>query len=247
MTSDGTREPEPPLRRPRPKAGSEAKPLQTELPLFRISEIVVASSGVLISTDLIEECCERGIRLSFLTPGGRPYAMLTLPMLTATVLTRREQLAAYGDRRGAEVARAVVRGKLTNQADLLKCFGKYLKEANPAAYQEIEKAVGGLERLRREAGRVEGERVDDIRGTLMGIEGASGRLYWDGVKAILGERVAFETREHRGATNLVNSALNLGERAYRPWKWWPHTDGPGVVADAPAQGLDPVGSHEFPR
>lgn len=91
----------------------------------------MTSSGVLISTDPIEECCERGIRLSFLTPGGRPYAMLTSPMLTATAL----------------------------------------KEANLAACRESDKAVEGLERLRREALRGEGEWVDDIRGSLMGIEG----------------------------------------------------------------------------
>jgi CRISPR/Cas system-associated endonuclease Cas1 len=30
-------------------------------------------------------------------------------------------MAAYGDRRGVEVAKAIVRGKLGNQAALLKC------------------------------------------------------------------------------------------------------------------------------
>lgn len=35
-------------------------------------------------------CCGRGIRLSFLTPDGSPIAMLSAPMLTAAVQTRRE-------------------------------------------------------------------------------------------------------------------------------------------------------------
>ncbi len=54
------------------RSAARAKAEQVELPLFRVSEIIVASSGISISTDLIEECCERGIHLSFLTPGGRP-------------------------------------------------------------------------------------------------------------------------------------------------------------------------------
>jgi CRISPR-associated protein Cas1 len=214
VTSAGEKKPARPLRRPKAKNGEPSpprlKPDQVELPLFRISEIVVASSGVSVSTDLIEACCELGIRVSFLTPGGRPYAMLSSPMLTATVLTRREQMAAYGDGRGLEVAKAVVRGKLTNQANLLKYFGKYLKEANPEAFPRLTKVVAGIEAKRADNDRVTAERVDDARATLMGLEGAAGRLYWAGVKLLLGDRVPFETREHRGATDQVNSALNYG-------------------------------------
>ena len=126
VTSDGVKTPPEPLRRPKAGNGSggATRAQQVELPLFQVSEIVVAAKGVSISTDLIEECCERGIHLSFLTPGGRPFAMLSSPMLTATVVTRREQMAAYGDARGLELARAIVRGKLGNQAALLKYFGK---------------------------------------------------------------------------------------------------------------------------
>ena len=214
ITSDGEKGPPRPLRRPKAKDGEpprpKLKPDQIELPLFRISEIVVAASGVSVSTDLIEACCERGIRLSLLTPSGRPYAMLSSPMLTATVLTRREQMAAYGDRRGLEVAKAVVRGKLTNQANLLKYFGKYLKEANPEAFRRLTEVVAGIEAKRAENERVTAERIDDVRATLMGIEGAAGRLYWSAVRLLLGDRVPFETREHRGAVDQVNSALNYG-------------------------------------
>ncbi len=56
-----------------------------EFPFFRISEVVVASRGVSVSSDLVKEFCERGIRLSFVEPSGRPYAMLSSPILTATV------------------------------------------------------------------------------------------------------------------------------------------------------------------
>jgi CRISPR-associated protein Cas1 len=214
VTSDGPKAPAPPLRRPKARDGQRhqprVKPEQVELPLFRVSEIVVAAPGVSLSTDLIEECCERGIRISFLTSTGRPYAMLSSPMLSATVLTRREQMAAYKDGRGLEVARAVVRGKLTNQANLLKYFGKYLKEANPEAFRRLSGVVTGIEAERIEAERATGERVDDARGTLLGIEGAAGRLYWTGVKILLGDRVPFETREHRGAADPVNSTLNYG-------------------------------------
>lgn len=89
VSSSGPRTPPPPLRAPKPDA-TGAKPLkmrpeQIELPLFRVSEIIIGSPGVSVSADLIEACCERGIRISFLTRRGEPFAMLSSPMLTATV------------------------------------------------------------------------------------------------------------------------------------------------------------------
>jgi CRISPR-associated protein Cas1 len=214
LTSEGLKLPPRPVRLPR--SGNDAatalraRPEQVELPFFQVSEIVVAGSGISISTDLIEACCERGIRLSFLSAAGQPFAMLSSPMLTATVLTRREQMAAYGDGRGLELAKAVVRGKLGNQAALLKYFGKYLKGADPVAFEQLEAAVRAIAKGRRELEQVSGERVDEARSALLAIEGSAGRHYWGGVKTLLAGHASFETREHRGAPDLVNSALNYG-------------------------------------
>ena len=214
VTSDGIKSPVPSLRAARAANGdrpaARAKAEQVELPLFRVSEIIVASSGISISTDLIEECCERGIHLSFLTPGGRPFAMLASPMLTATVLTRREQMAAFGDRRGLDLAKAIVRGKLGNQAALLKYFGKYQKDADPAAFKRLTAVVRAIEARRRDVDGVIGERIDDARAGLLAVEGGAGRQYWTGVRALLEGHASFETREHRGAPDMVNSALNYG-------------------------------------
>lgn len=119
-----------------------------EFPFFRISEVVVASRGVSLSSDLVKEFCERGIRLSFVEPSGRPYAMLTSPILTATVESRREQLLAYNDARGLEFARIIVRGKIRNQRHLLLYCGKYLKQSHPERYGtlvELARKLRGLE------------------------------------------------------------------------------------------------------
>lgn len=231
VTSSGVKEPAPSLRLSKPKPGTRARAEQIELPFFRISEIVVASRGVTISSDLIEECCDRGIRMCFLSSNGQPFAMLSSPMLTATVQTRREQMAAYGDRRGVDVARALVVGKLKNQANLLKYFGKYQKDAAPATFQALSRSIRELVRLCRQARQVCGECIDDVRPTLMGMEGASARTYWAGVRALIGERTGFANREHRGATDSVNSALNYGYGILYSQVW-------GALMNA---GLEPFG------
>jgi CRISPR-associated protein Cas1 len=200
-----------------------------QFPLFRLSEIIVSSRGVGLSSDLLEECCERGIRISFLSGGGRPYAMITSPMLNAVVTTRRQQLEAMNDRRGLEFSRAVARGKIKNQAALLRYTGKYLKQADPPRYEKIISAVTGLHAQLRATLRVQGERIDDCRHELMGIEGVCARIYWDAVKEIISEKVTFMGRKTRGAQDEVNSLLNYGYGILYAQVW-------GAVLNA---GLEP--------
>ncbi|WP_447973988.1 CRISPR-associated endonuclease Cas1 [Nitrospira sp. Kam-Ns4a] len=227
-----------------------------EFPLFRLSEVVVASRGVTLSSDVIEELCKRGIRLSFLTQGGKPYAMLSSPMLTATVMSRREQLAAIGDERGVEFGKLIVLGKLTNQERLLRYFGKYLKQADPERFTRVDRLGDQIADLRPAVQQVTGPRIDDVRDSLMGYEGTGGRLYWEWVKEIIGQRAEFLGREHRGATDAVNALLNYGygilyaqvcgavlNAGLEPFAGFLHVDRPGkpsLVLDLVEEFRQPV-------
>jgi CRISPR-associated protein Cas1 len=198
-------------------------------PMFRLSEIIVSSRGVGLSSDLLEECCERGIRIAFLSSSGRPYAMISSPMLNAVVTTRRQQLEAMNDDRGLHFSRTIVRGKIKNQAALLRYTGKYLKQADPSAYEKIIVAVEALHTHLRAAIRVHGARIDDCRHELMGIEGVCGRIYWDAVNEVIKEKITFMGRETRGAQDEVNSLLNYGYGILYTQVW-------GAVLNA---GLEP--------
>lgn len=200
-----------------------------QFPLFRVHEVVVGSKGISISTDLLEELCLRGIRLSFLNYIGKPYAMITSPMLSATVQARREQILAFSDKRGLEFGKAVVLGKIKNQERLLRYFGKYLKKEDEERFKKIDAITSKLRQLWRKIPAVGGASVDESRGSLMGIEGTAGRIYWDGIKEIIGHKVEFFGREHRGATDGVNSLLNYGYGILYSQVW-------GAVINA---GLEP--------
>lgn len=200
-----------------------------QFPFFRLNEVVLASRGIGLSSDLIEELCERGVRISFLDSRGQPYAMLTSPMLTATVQSRREQLLAFHDQRGLSFARAIVVGKIMNQERLLRYFGKYMKKADPERFQAVTQVAAGLKAQRTKAAALQGNTITEVRDTLMGLEGLAGRLYWDGVRTIIGQRTEFFGREHRGATDAVNSLLNYGYGVLYSQVW-------GAVLNA---GLEP--------
>ncbi|MBI3592740.1 MAG: CRISPR-associated endonuclease Cas1 [Nitrospirae bacterium] len=200
-----------------------------EFPFFRLNEVIMASRGISLSSDLIEELCERGIRLNFLNNNGKPYAMLSSPMLSATVISRREQIIAFNDTRGLQFSKAIVEGKIRNQEKLLRYFGKYIKTVDSAKFDRIEEISDVIRKMSRQVEGIHGQSIEDARGRLMAIEGASGRLYWDGVREIIGNRIEFFGRETRGAIDAVNSLLNYGYGILYSHVW-------GAVINA---GLEP--------
>lgn len=228
----------------RGKKGSEGDevataPAEQEIPLFRVGEILVPPRGVTISTDLVQEAVARGIPITFLSSGGQPYAMLTSPMLTATTQTRRAQLRALDNERGANLAKALVAAKLRNQASLLVYFAKAERD-DPVRKTRVLDAAAEVRKARRLALGVEGDRPDFVRERLLGNEGLGARAYWSGVKALLEGRCEFEGRTGRGAVDPVNALLNYGygilsSRVWAavmlagldPFAGFLHTDRPG--------------------
>jgi CRISPR-associated protein Cas1 len=204
----------------------QGKEVCAQVPLMRLQEIIVASRGISFSSDLIGELCERGIRVAMLTSSGKPFALLTSPMLTATVETRRAQFAAYHDARGADFCRWIVAGKLHNQEKLLRYFAKSREGNRKSA---LEHAAAALRKLRRSALAALGVAPDAVRAELMGLEGTGGRMYWQQVGHMLPEELGFEGRSHQGATDATNAALNYGYGILTSHVW-------GAVMNA---GLEP--------
>jgi CRISPR-associated protein Cas1 len=178
-----------------------------QVPFMRAQEVIIASRGVSFSSDLLEELCVRGIRVACMSSSGRPIALITSPLLTATVETRRRQLAAIDNERGAEFCRWIVAGKLRNQEKLLRYFGK---SRDGKRGEDLEATAGVLRKLRRDALAVDGASAAAVRPTLMGLEGSGGRLYWQRIGDMLPDELGFEGRRHQGPGDAVNAALNYG-------------------------------------
>ncbi|NLF67052.1 MAG: CRISPR-associated endonuclease Cas1 [Chloroflexi bacterium] len=217
-----------------------------QAPLIHLESVTIAGSGVSISAEAVRACAERGIPIHFLSGTGTPYASLYSAGLTGTVLTRRAQFGAYFDARGIRLAIALARGKISNQANLLLYMGKYRKEREPETYRalrllalEVRDHLEELRLLQREA-LGEGYMVDEMRGQLLSIEGRAAQKYWQGVRVVLPESLAWPGRLGRGARDPFNSALNYGygilysqvERALvlaglDPYAGFIHVDRPG--------------------
>jgi CRISPR-associated protein Cas1 len=235
-----------------------------QAPLLHLESVLIAGNGVSISADAVKECAERGIPIHFVSGTGNAYASIYSAGLTGTVLTRRAQLEAYRDGRGLAAATAFARGKMQNQANLLKYMGKYRKEAAPEVYETLRANAERVQEHIEELGRIKaspqvasGERatVDDWRFELLGIEGRAAQIYWDAVKHVLPAECNWPGREGRGAKDPVNSGLNYGygilygqiERALvlaglDPYAGFVHVDRPGK----PSLTLDAIEEFRAP-
>ncbi|MDH7578763.1 MAG: CRISPR-associated endonuclease Cas1, partial [Bacillota bacterium] len=180
-----------------------------EIPFRDTTCLTIASRGISFSSDVVLDI-QHGIQINFLTPSGKPCAKVTSPQLSGTVITRREQILAYNDNRGLALALAFIDGKLRNQVNVLKYFGKYRRASDPALYQELASRITEIEKIKKELEGISGGTVDEARGSIFSIEGRAAQAYWEGVGLLLGQKIEFAGRERRGTGDPVNSALNYG-------------------------------------
>jgi CRISPR-associated protein Cas1 len=181
-----------------------------EVPLIHLQAILVLDRGVSISSDVVQTCSEEGIPIHFLDGRGNALASLYSAGLTGTVLTRRAQLLAYESITGIAVAKACVRGKLENQANLLRYMAKYRKETDLALHEELMLVALEMRDYLHELEMLQGEKIEQIREQMLSVEGRAAQRYWAMIARIIPADLAWPGRETRGATDLFNSALNYG-------------------------------------
>lgn len=211
-----------------------------EVALRDLQTVTVTTTACTLSTEAIRACANFGVQIDLIDGLGAPYAKFSSPYLVGTVSTRRAQMTAYLTPVGVEVARHAIRARLRNQASLLKYFGKYRKEADPAAYEAIQQALPRLAALETELDGITGANIDEVRDVLLGLEGRGGVVYWGAVAAMLPTDLSFPGRLGRGATDPGNMTLNYGygilyaraagvltTAGLEPFAGFLHTDRPG--------------------
>lgn len=211
-----------------------------EAPLIHLEHVLLAGRGVSLSADAVAACCELGIPIHFLDSRGRPYAALYSAGLTGTVLTRREQLRAYGDERGVQLAIGFATGKITNQSGFLRYAAKYREQTDPGLCQELRLCAGEVLDYIEELRQLEAVTVDAARERILSAEGRAAQRYWKALMQVVPGRYEWPGRKGRGAKDPINAALNYGygilygqvERALvlaglDPYGGFIHADRPG--------------------
>jgi CRISPR-associated protein Cas1 len=119
-------------------------------------------------------------------------------------------LDAYRTDKGFMMIRLFVFGKINNQTNLIKYYGKYyLKRLEPFK-KAFPAFIATMEKLADSSMNMQHENLDEFRLKMFAIEGQASANYWDMVEILIRSKVPFQGRERQGATDLVNSMLNYG-------------------------------------
>ncbi|MGC8933482.1 MAG: CRISPR-associated endonuclease Cas1 [Candidatus Methanodesulfokora sp.] len=182
-----------------------------EFPIKSIKEIVVMGKAA-ISSELLKVLAQSGVDMLITTPTGRPVARLMPAKAGGTARNRYEQYRSLEDRRGIEIARAVIIGKIRNQASNLSYYSKS-RRMNEKISSELYEAAQKLKNEMEELQEEEFQDINDARRRIMARESRCADLYWEKVSLIM-EDWKFKRREKR--TDLegreldpVNLCLNV--------------------------------------
>ena len=169
----------------------------SEARIVEMSHLVVFGR-VQVSTQVIQELCQRNIPISYLSTGGWFYG-LTSGLAHKNVELRRRQFAAASDpARCLDLARRLVRIKIANCRTILR-------RNHAAAPETVLRDLKGDQQHAGEAGSLQ---------ELLGIEGTAARRYFSEFAGMLKAdqgvtRFDFEGRNRRPPRDPVNAMLSL--------------------------------------
>ena len=120
------------------------------------------------------------------------------------------QLEAYKNGKAFNLIRAFVYGKINNQLNLMKYYGKYYLKRHSAFKEAFPRFVTEMEHFANSSGQLSHDDLDEFRLKMFAIEGQASARYWEMVELLIKSKSTFNGRERQGATDLVNCMLNYG-------------------------------------
>lgn len=170
-----------------------------EVPVWEVDAVIVASSGVSITSRALRLMASAGIELVVLDSRGMPVSVTYLSHYSRTPDTRRAQYSAMLSEAGTRVASSIVYCKIMSQASTLVRLG----QSAGASYRS---AALSLKAKARKAMSVSGP-LDEARKELLQVEAAAAREYWGFVASLLPRDLGFDGRDQEG-DDPVNACLN---------------------------------------
>lgn len=165
---------------------------------------ILMSKGAALSTDAIILAIKNNIDIIVFEHDGVPVGRFWHSRPGSTSKIRKQQLEASLNETGVYWVKKWLMSKLDNQIELLK----RLKSHRPSSTDLIQEKIGMISSIKIKMNEMRGVKIDEIDSTLRGLEGTSGRIYFNTLSSLLTERYRFQGRSFRPATDPFNAFLN---------------------------------------
>ncbi len=182
--------------------------LLLQQPISNCSHIIVSGMGVSMSSNLLEFCMANNIPVDFFNNQGKHTGSFLSPQFMENTLWLPQSLCKTEQR--LRMATSIIAGKLKNQLNLAKYFHKYHKHIDSSISQKLQ-LLQEWESKFSQFKKTLNYNEEKLLTTLVGYESQGAIRYWAFIRQLLSDdNIEFETRVHKGATDLFNSMLNYG-------------------------------------
>jgi CRISPR-associated protein Cas1 len=161
--------------------------------------------GTALSSDAVALALRNNIDIVFLENSGRPLGRIWHAKLGSTTRIRKCQIEASLDYRAVYWTCKWLAQKLENQAGFIRDLTKHRAQYN----NYLKEKIGRIDALRATILSIDNMVLDEaLAGTLHGLEGTAGRLYFETLSFVLPVSWKFEGRSSRPARDPFNAFLN---------------------------------------
>lgn len=161
--------------------------------------------GTALSSDAVALALRNNIDIVFLEYNGQPLGRVWHSKLGSTTRIRKCQLEASLDARAMAWTCTWLAQKLDNQAGFIRDLKKHRAQHHDYLSEKIEK----IDALRAAILALEAPGLSEtVAGTLHGLEGTAGRLYFEALSFVLPQAWQFGGRSSRPAKDMFNAFLN---------------------------------------
>jgi CRISPR-associated protein Cas1 len=169
-----------------------------EIALNRIKTIQVLSRGISLSSDLIDSCSHRGIKIFFNT--FNTFSAIHALYEHKSVIVRKNQFEVCDSKKGLELARQLILGKIKNQRATLLYSSRNIKN------REKDRVIESFNRWIYELKN----KKDISKEFILGMEGVSASYYFEYLRYSSLLPSSFNYRTKKNSDEITNIALNYG-------------------------------------
>lgn len=183
----------------------DGEPDKKHIAAHKISSIILTTSAAL-STDAVRLALTNNIDIIFTQSDGQPIGRVWHSKLGSTTKIRKRQLEASLGKEAVEFTKTWIVEKMSHQLEFIKDLKKHRPQQEDFLNDKISRLTG----LAASLNGLQAEKIEEISDTIRGLEGTSGRLYFETINYVLPEQYHFNGRSMRPAKDAFNAFINYG-------------------------------------
>jgi CRISPR-associated protein Cas1 len=168
------------------------------------TESIILSEGTALSASAVKLAVTNNVDILFVENNGRPIGRVWHSKLGSTSLIRKRQLTASLNSEGLKAVKEWIGTKIDNEID----FVKRLKKHRPQHAEFLDDRIAKMSAIGISLQQIEADTTHEVAEMIRGLEGTSGRLFFETLNHVLPEEYQFAGRSSRPAKDAFNAFLN---------------------------------------